>query len=452
MPTKTIFAGGFCVLAVLFATYAPLPLETAGRIVLGLAFLSAICWTLEPISIELTALCLLLALPLTGVATFDETFSAFGRPAVWLVFAGMVISQLITETRLGDLLASTITSRLSSPVALVFKLCLIGVILALLIPSGVVRVLIILPILIVLLDGLKAKPYSPLSAAVILSVVCATYCGGTGILTASVPNLVIMGVLESHGHPVYWAEWAGHMLPVIGILRVITVAGIILILFRPRLPETAIASEAVHLGSREWRALILLVVGVLGWSTDTIHHIHPVIIGLALTILCITPGIGPLTAAHLKKCNYPILIYIGSVFALGEAIVSSGAGDAAAVLLTQGLDTFGTSLTGRLASITAIVTPFNFLVDVAVVGGVITPPLLQVGDTVGLSALQIALSVAVGTGVVFIPYQSAPFMVAYAYGYVTMRQYVTTMVLICLVNLILLVPINLLYWAWIGFI
>ena len=93
-----------------------------------------------------------------------------------------------------------------------------------------------------------------------------------------------------------------------------------------------------------------------------------------------------------------------------------------------------------------------FLVDVAVVGGVITPPLLQVGDTVGLSALQIALSVAVGTGVVFIPYQSAPFMVAYAYGYVTMRQYVTTMVLICLVNLILLVPITLLYWAWIGFI
>jgi di/tricarboxylate transporter len=104
----------------------------------------------------------------------------------------------------------------------------------------------------------------------------------------------------------------------------------------------------------------------------------------------------------------------------------------------------------QLATITYVVIPFNFLVDTAVVGSVLTPPLLELGAAAGLTPLQIGLSIAVGTGMVFMPYQGAPFMIAYSFGYVTMRQFITTMVLICLVNLILLVPLNLLYWRWIG--
>jgi di/tricarboxylate transporter len=51
---------------------------------------------------------------------------------------------------------------------------------------------------------------------------------------------------------------------------------------------------------------------------------------------------------------------------------------------------------------------------------------------------------------VFMPYQGAPFMVAYSYGYVSMRQFAITMLLICAVNLVILIPLNLIYWDWIG--
>jgi anion transporter len=452
MQSKQLITVLLIFLATAVSAFAPLPLETSGRIVLALALLSAICWTLEPISIELTALCLLLALPLSGVATFESAFSAFGRPAVWLVFAGMVISQLITETRLSDLLSGIIIGRLRKPVAFILELSLLGLVLAILIPSGTVRVLIILPVLIGIIDALKADKGSPLSAAIILAVVCATYYGGTGILTASVPNLVIMGVLESREAPVYWAQWAGYVLPVIGIIRVLVGAILILLIFRPTIPDLKHLKrpEKAALGGREIRALLLLFLGVAAWSTDIIHHVHPVMIGLALTILCITPGIGPLSTEHLRKVNYPILIYIGSVFALGEAIVDSGASQALAGVITSWLQLDTISMSEQLAAITYVVTPFNFLVDTAVVGGVLTPPLLDLGANVGLSPLQVGLSTAVGTGIAFMPYQGAPFMIAYSYGYVTMRQFVTTMVLICLATLVLLVPLNLLYWRWAG--
>ena len=73
-----------------------IPFDPPERIVVALALISAICWTLEPVPIPLTALGLLLALPVTGITTFESTFAAFGRPAVWLVLSGMMISQLIT--------------------------------------------------------------------------------------------------------------------------------------------------------------------------------------------------------------------------------------------------------------------------------------------------------------------------------------------------------------------
>lgn len=451
VPSRHLTAFALILLAVTTVALAPLPLETPGRIVIALALISAICWTLEPISIELTALCLLLALPLSGVATFESTFSAFARPAVWLVFAGMVISQLITDTKLGDALSSLIVGRVRHPMRLILELSLLGLFLAVLIPSGVVRVLIIVPVLVALIDALGAKKHSELSAAIILSVVCATYYGGTGILTASVPNLVIMGVLESRGHQIFWAQWAGYVLPVIGILRVLAGAAIIYLLFRPRLPRTSVSSgPGVTLGGREYRAAFLLVLGVAAWSTDAYHQVHPVIIGLGLTILCIAPRIGPLSSENLRKVNYPIIIYIGSVFALGESVATSGASQELARFLASLLNLGAYPPDTQLALITYIVTPFNFLVDTAVVGGVLTPPLLDLGTAVGLTPLQVGLSVGVGTGMVFMPYQGAPFMMAYAYGYVTMRQFVTAMMLICIVNLVCLVPLNLLYWRWIG--
>lgn len=451
MTRKSTTSLTLIVLILAAAAFAPLPLAAADRIVIALALVSAVCWTLEPISIELTALCLLLAIPLTGIATFDTTFAAFGRPAVWLVFAGMVISQLITETRLGNALSRLIVGRIHSPVRLILELSLLGIALAVLIPSGVVRVLIILPVLVALVDALGADRKSPLAAAIILSVVCATYYGGTGILTASVPNLVIMGVLEARGRAVYWAEWALHVFPVIGFLRVIAGAAIVWLLFLPRLPaRRPPVPDPVTLGSREVRAAAILLAGVAGWGTDTFHGVHPVIVGLVLTIVSLTPGIGPLSADSLRKVNYPILIYIGSVFALGEAMVTAGTSDRLAAALTEGLRLADRSVFGQLSAITYVVTPFNFLVDTAVVGGVLTPPLLQAGAAAGLDPLQVGLSVAVGTGMVFVPYQGAPFMIAYAYGYVSMRQFVSAMVGICLLNLVLLVPLNLLYWRWIG--
>jgi len=449
MNLRVLFSLLSLVLIGLAAIYAPLDLTAADRVIITLALSSAILWTLEPVPIEWTGLALLFALPATGLVTFEQTFSSFGSKAIWLVVAGTVLSSLITETDLATRLSYWIARR-ASGASFIVVLHLMGLFLALLIPSGVVRVLIIMPIIVRLLKDLGEQAGSKTSAAIVLSVVCSTYYGGTGILTASVPNLVVMGVLEARDTSVYWANWALHMLPVIGILRVAVGAGLIYLLFRPQfgsidLPRTASTS----LGPRERSALLLLGVAVLLWSTDIFHGIHPVLVGLGVAVCCFLPRVGPLDIGVLRTVNFPILVYIGSVFAIGEAMAVVGTSGRIAHSLGSAVDLSG-STASQLSAITWAIVPFNFIVDTAVVGGVLTPALLDLGAQSGLTPLQIGLATAVGTGLVFIPYQGAPFILAYSFQAVRMSQFVLLMVLICLINLVVLVPVNLAYWDWLG--
>ena len=78
----------------------------------------------------------------------------------------------------------------------------------------------------------------------------------------------------------------------------------------------------------------------------------------------------------------------------------------------------------------------------------LTPPLLDLGRSLGLKEAPVALSVAMAAGQVFFPYQCAPFMLAYSFRRLNMGQLVLAMVCIAhqvphignVYNLVYLVP------------
>jgi Na+/H+ antiporter NhaD/arsenite permease-like protein len=105
-----------------------------------------------------------------------------------------------------------------------------------------------------------------------------------------------------------------------------------------------------------------------------------------------------------------------------------------------------------MGCITYLAIPFDFLMDTAVVAGLLTPIILDLATALNLPPLPLALSLGIGTGIVSIPYQGAPFVVAYSFRQAKMSQFILIMMLISLVTLTILLPLNLLYWRLIGFI
>lgn len=452
-----LIAGGLLCAGVL----APLSdFDPSVQRAVGLALFAAVVWTTQPVPIEYSSLAILLLFPALDLLSFQESFEPFARQTIWLVFAGMSLSVALTRSGLGERIATLVLHHTGPrPLRIVTALHLVGLMFAFVVPSGVVRVLFLMPIGLAIADKVRSPHTDSASAdiAITLSLLCSTYYGGCGVLTGSVPNMVVAGQLEAAGRIVYWGEWLQWMFPVIGMARTVLCFCVIWLLFGRRMrlsmaqaqPSPAPVSV---LSSNERRTLLLLIVGVGLWATDVYHGLAPAYVGLVLVLIAMVPRWGILKMAHLKEVNFPFFFYLAALFSMGEALQQAGFSRWFMSWLESTIDLSQHGWLARHLAITYLVVPLDFLMDIGAVAGVITPVMLDFGQAHGVAQLPAALSVAMATALVFLPYQAAPFMVALAYNRFTMRQLCVTMALISLLSLIILFPLNVLYWRLVGYV
>lgn len=434
----------------------PSPVQNA----LGIAAFALFFWTTEPIPIGLSSAGVLVLIPAVGLLSFEQSLAPLVSQTVWLVLAGMALSLGVAKTGLGHALAAWLESRLSQrPFFLLCQLHLIGLVTAFLIPSGVIRVLLLMPIGMALVARLRGCPSSwpQLKAAVLLSLLCSTYFGGCGLLTGSVPNLVLAGQYEKlQGVPIFWATWLYWMFPIIGFLRTLVSLGAIWLLFGRHLNgpviEWAASPPPAPLTRVQRRTLAILLAGVGLWATDLLHHIQPVYVGLGLVVVFVWPRWGPLRFGDLVEVRFALLAYIIALLALGHALDEAGFNHLFIGAFGEYWALAEYGWLGKHLSLCWAALPLNFLMDVAAVAGVATIPLMELGGQHGIAPLPAAFSVAMATTLAFLPYQSAPFMVAYGFRQLSMQQLVLAQSLISTTSLVLLCPLNLLYWRGLGLI
>ena len=456
----TVLTGGLLLVAFLSPLEGFDPLTQRA---MCLALFAAVAWTTQPVAIEYSSLAILLLFPALDLLSFQESFKPFTRQTIWLVFSGMCLSVALTKSGLGDRMAALILRRTGfDPLRIIIALHVVGLGFAFLVPSGLVRVLFLMPI------GLSiAERVSPPGdddarrnlVAIALSLLCSTYFGGCGVLTGSVPNMVVAGQLEAAGRIVYWGEWLQWMFPVIGLARTLLCFAVIWLLFGRRMRVTSEGAQDASATSTsvsdapQRRTMLLLSSGVAVWATDVFHGLAPAYIGLILVLVAFVPRWGVLQIEHLREVNFPFFFYLAALFSMGDALQQTGFSDSFMSWVDGNVVEF--SEYGWLLqhlTITWLVVPLDFLMDIGAVAGVITPVMLDFGQVHDVAQLPTALSVGMATALVFLPYQAAPFMVALTYNQFTMRQLCLVMVVISILSLVLLYPLNVIYWRWVGLI
>ena len=465
MPHPGGIPGGKVVCSLLALTLlgvgfaAPFDLiSPAAQQALGVTVCAVVLWTARPIPIELTSLLLLLLIPLAGLLSFKETFQPFANPTVWLVFAGLVLSLAFCSSGLDRALAARAGRVLGGGrLRLLISLHVLGLAAALLIPSGVVRVMLLVPVGVALIERRPGKGNPLLEATILLSLVCSTYYGGCGILTGAVPiSWSPDGWKRSRAAFCSGENGCSGMFPVIGLVRTALCVGVVWLLFARRLDPSAWgpepASPVPSLDSSQRRMLGILLSGVALWATDTLHHLPPVYVGLGLVFACVLPRWGPLRFSQIPRANLPFLFYLVSLFGIGTILQQSGFTGVALDYMLSRADIGSLPVPEQHLAITAVVLPLDFLMDIAAVAALVTPTMLELGSLHGLSPVAAAMSVAMATTLVFLPYQSAPFMVALGFGRFTMGQLVSCMMAISIISALVLCPLNVLYWHLAGLI
>lgn len=164
--------------------------------VLGLLLTSIVLFILNKPRMDVVALLVILALPLTGILTLDETLAGFSDPNVLLIAALFVIGQGLVSTGVAFQLGDWIISRAGNSetrllVLLMLTVAGLGSVMS---STGVVAIFI--PIVLSIANRLGSAParlMMPLSMAGLIS--------GMLTLVATAPNMVVHSELVRNDLP-----------------------------------------------------------------------------------------------------------------------------------------------------------------------------------------------------------------------------------------------------------
>ncbi|WNK01033.1 SLC13 family permease [Thalassospiraceae bacterium LMO-JJ14] len=404
----------------------------------------------------LTALVFFTLAMVIGAAPADVVFSGFHSTAFWMVFGGLIIGVAVQKTGLGARLATTITAKFAgSYFRVVCGVALVSIALALLMPSTMGRIILLAPIVLALADKLEYGQGSRERTGLVMTLACASWMPSSAILPANVPNMVLVGVAENmFGMTFNYGEYMLMHMPVNGIIKAVSVVALVFMLFPSAKTGRDIAFdvEPAQPLRPEGRRLALILAVTLGfWVTDFIHHISPAWVAMAAAVVCMLPGIGIVNGDDLKtKVNFPSAIYVAGILSLGAVLVETGAGEWIGGWLLAHIPLSKDAPLMSFFSIIGLGTVVNMVATAPSVPAIVGPMASELSNLTGIPLRTVLMSQVIAYSTVILPYQVPPLIVAMQLGGVSLRDGARMTIALAAVSLIVLVPLNYLWWVFLG--
>lgn len=428
-------------------------LPVAQARILGITLFCIALWIGNPIPPWFTGL---LGIGLIGLVFSPElALNGFAEPATWLIVFGLIIGEATRRSGLATALQSIALAQVANDAdaasataayrRLLVGLSAGGLAFALVLPSALVRVLILAPILVEIgsaFDDRRAQ------LGVFFAPLFATYYGAVGILTAGLPNIVIAGLVESiSGVAISWTEWLIALFPIMGLGRVALIVLVVYALYRPGSDATVeIPAAADAIGPETKRMSLFLLLGVIFWATDFVHGLHPVFGALVVAVLALLPGAGIMEFDAVGDVDFSIIFFVGAVFAVAAGLAETGFTDVAAERLLSFIPA-DASVTFMLAAVFAVTLALVFVLEGVAVASVLTPILVPFAESVGIPLTQMAYVEAMALGTYFFPYQSMVLVVMIRQDPVEPIEVIRMATVLSIATIVVLLPLQLAYFA-----
>jgi len=445
LPWLSVPVGVLAAIAML--TLAPVGGETATLLAITLFCIAL--WIATPVPPAFTGM---VCIGLIGVTfSTDLALTGFQSATMWLVVFGLLLGEAARESGLAQWGGAQIKALawpaenedLPARVAygrLLGVSCAAALAFAFLVPSALVRILTIAPIVAKLgetFDDDRAR------LGIFLGPLLVTFYAAPGIFTAGLPNIITTGIAESLGSTTAsWTIWTLQMFPVMGIGRAAVVTAIVYVQFRPADTHVvSVPSERTALRGPERRMLSFMLVGVLVWTTDAVHGLHPLFGALVVVLFALLPGVGVVSFDELATTDFSIIFFLGAVFAIGAGLSETGfAATAAESLLT--LIPSGAPLWVVLVLVFGATIALTFLMEGLAVASVLTPVLVSFAQSSGLPVDPLLMIESVALSTYFFPYQTVIFVAILGEGVVDAGTLIKTATVVSILTTVLLLPLQ----------
>lgn len=483
---RNVIALACVLMGALLTLYPPAALPPDAARPVGLAVGAIGLWVTAAIPEYLTALLFFLLAVLLRAAPPTTVFSGFHSATFWLVFGGLCMGAAMQHTGLGARMARGLLARTGTGyAALVCGLVAVGVLLSFVMPSSMGRIALLMPLAVSLAGAAGHGPGSSQRTGIVLAALFGALQPAFAILPANVPNMILAGSAESlFDHTLTYGRYLLLHFPVLGLLKAVAIAVVVLRLYPAPAAEdasgvtsdawadeqaphadtlrtaspaaeaatpTAAVSQATPASPAERRLMVVLAVAVGLWATDALHHVSPAWISLGAAVLCLWPPLG-LTGkqAITRDMSMAPLLFVAGIMGLGAMVAASGAGHLLMRTLLDALPLVPGESARNFTVLTVYAMVTGLLTTLPGIPAVLTPLAGDLAAASGFSLEAVLMTQIVAVSSMFLPYQSPPLVVAMQLGSVPSGHMTRTCLLLAAINILVLLPLDYLWWLWLG--
>src|SRR5437667_1867827 len=304
-PRKTLI--GFCVawaafFLILYVMPTPQGLRPEGHAALAVMVWACLMWIFEAIPVGVSGLLIPMLLVLTNaVKPFPAAASGFVTPVAFLCLAAFIFAAIMQAAGLDRRLALSLLHwfRATTVNGVIWAMFAVNLVLSFIIPAANARAATLLPVIngVTRLFGDTERERSAKKAIVIQSLVYGSMISGMCILTAHLPNYIIVDLIGKQGFKVSYWEWFLLQWPYLGMF-VIT-QWWVRTYFRTKGVAAQGGSQAVEqqyrgippMSQSEWLILAVFAFVAVLWAFESQLKIaahNAALIGLAILFM---PGV-----------------------------------------------------------------------------------------------------------------------------------------------------------------
>ncbi|RVU31610.1 SLC13 family permease [Neptunomonas marina] len=401
----------------------------------------------------LIALLFFLAAMLFAIAPAEVVFAGFSAGATWLIISGFVIGMAVKSTGLGQRLSGYLMVFASSYTRLTSAVVVLGVGLAFLMPSSMGRIVLLMPIVLLLAERCGLKPGSQGYVGMALAAGFGAHVPSFAVLPANVPNMVLVGVADTvHGLTLGYAEYLWLHFPVLGVLKAVLIIWLIIKMF-PAGSLVATQSEIKPLQRTEIYLLGLLLVALGFWLTDSVHQLSPAWVALTVAVILLLPRIGLVSKQQFsEQFNFNTVLFIAAILGIGAVINHSSLGAWFAHLLAPVLPLAPNEPLQNYLSLSLLSMSSGVVAGLPGIPAVLTPVAAEFAQASGLPLKAVLMSQVVGISTFLFPYESGPLLLALSMANVPMRLALKYTLVLAAMSVVLLWPLNYLWWLLLGWL
>lgn len=314
--------------------YMPTPsgLTPPGQRVLAITGFTVALWVFQVVNNGVAAV-FMMALMIAGGIKPPDALSGFSQGSWWILAAVLFYGCAMKNTGLAQRISYYILSLFPATYAgILFAFFVIGLILALGIPSMTVRTAIMVPIAWAVVQSLEITPGSKGSALIILTTVEMAVVPGVGLLLSSLNGPVIQSVFQAKNLPLSYFEYAEVMAPSTLVICVLIILANLFVL-KPEAPLNVASGFARKqlqmMGSMtqsEAITAVVVVISIIFWAIPGAWHpelkfLHQPSFVVGMCGLFVFGLAGIIKDSDMGTgVSWTLLLFIGGVFSLQTVV------------------------------------------------------------------------------------------------------------------------------------